>query len=115
MNAMTTPKRIFRVPVFHSTIFEGLLAGIWRARHAVRSHGYEWRLAWEQEGVRIYERADYGLAWLRASIADYERALYGLMADGVVGVDGFLRRRTKNVTRVPGNGYRWQTCGSNRV
>jgi hypothetical protein len=93
------PRRIVRVPVYHWTIFEYLVAGARRAEGTLRSHGYEWRLAHQQEGVEIYERSDFGLAWLRSSVSDYERALYELLAGGVVNGDGYVRLRTMHVVK----------------
>lgn len=103
------PRRMWRVPIFHLTVFERILAGVDRARDSVRSHGYEWRLVWDEQGVKIYERADYGLAWLRACIEDYERTVYRLLACGTVGADGFLRPRTDKVIRDHGGSYRRRT------
>jgi hypothetical protein len=104
------PRRIWRVPILHLTAFESILAGVCNARGSVRSHGYEWHLVSDEEGVQIYERADYGLAWLRACIDDYERTVYRLLACGTVGADGFLRPRTDKVIRDAGRAYRRRTA-----
>jgi hypothetical protein len=105
------PRRIWRVPILHLTAFESILAGVHRAGCSVRSHGYEWRLVSDEEGVQIYERADYGLAWLRASVEDYERIVYRLLACGTVGADGFLRPRTDKVIRDLSGAYRRRIVG----
>ena len=104
-----TTRRIVRVPICHLTVFERLLGGVQRARGTVRSHGCDWRLVSNEEGVRIYERADFGLGWLRETVQDYERELYRLLATAVVGSDGYLHRRTSNVTKDLGGAYRPRT------
>lgn len=101
-----TARRIVRVPICHLTVFERLLGGVRRSRGTVRSHGYDWRLVSDEEGVKIYERADFGLGWLRETVEDYERVFYPLLANGVVGSDGFLHPRTRNVAKDACGAYR---------
>ena len=98
-------KRVIRVPIIHESLYEAILGGVTQAGENIRRHGCEWQLAWDKKGVQIYERARYDLTWLQEYVEDYERALYSMLACGMTGADGSLRRRTTHVVRNRGGVY----------
>lgn len=100
-----TRVRIVRVPVYHRTVFEGVLSLALRARDRLRVGGAEWELVEKGRGVAIYRRVGSGLSRVRRRVEDYEFSLYSDLMVGHIARDGRLRRRTRLYPSATG-GYR---------
>jgi hypothetical protein len=98
--------RIIRHTIFHQGTFESILRALEHASRCYRAAGGYWEPVFHADGVRIFQRAEYDLEWLRERVEEYEHYLYCSLAGGYCGKDGLLRRRTVNVLRAPGGGYR---------
>jgi len=97
--------RIVRVPVYHRTVFEGVLSVALRARDRLRFGGAEWELVERRGGVAIYRRVRSDLSLVRRRVEDYEFSLYSELMAGHFARDGRLRHRTQ-LYRGAGGGYR---------
>lgn len=94
-----------RVTVYHAGTFRAILNNLREAEPLVRYRGEYYRLLSREEGVAIWRREPSPWRWLCERVTDYEEYSLSRLAQGVVGADGVLRRRTTNVIPTQ-SGYR---------